>query len=102
MRWVGERADRAHGLRRDVRQRAEDCGVLSTADKDQRMLNLIGTDRLITPPGISAGGGGNGCARRTSSSVSWSSRAEPELRMILLDVSRPLRSMLNASCAVPC
>src|SRR5215204_6798787 len=29
----------------------------------QRILNRIGTDRLISVPGSSAGGGGNGCAR---------------------------------------
>src|SRR5256885_7725143 len=53
-------------------------------------------------PGRSDGGGGNGCARLTNSSVSLSSTLEPELLVIRLAITRPCRSRLKASCAVPC
>ena len=61
------------------------------------MLNLIGTVRSICTPGIAAGGGGNGCARRTRSSVSWSSADEPELfdAGVYAQINKMWRMQLN-------
>src|SRR5262249_46010444 len=71
------------------------------ATRAHRMFNFSGTLKAEPGPGTSAGGGGNGWARRPVASASWSSAAEPELWLIALDNTRPARSIVKASCTTP-
>jgi hypothetical protein len=65
-------------------------------------LNRIGTVRSMRGPGNSGGGGGKGCARRSSASASSSSALAPDERTRRLSITRPCRSRLKKTWAVPC
>src|SRR5256884_4127854 len=65
-------------------------------------LNRIGTVKSTRCPDNSGGGGGKGCARRKSASASSSSALAPDERTMRLSITRPRRSRLKKTWAIPC
>jgi hypothetical protein len=98
------RRSRSHiDNRRDVRMHTgaeNECPAHVT--ESHLKLNRTGTVRSTRSPGNSGGGGGKGCARCKRASASSSSAVAPDERTTRLSITRPWRSRLKKTWAVPC